>query len=424
MSGARLLRSLSCLALLAAACTTGNSTATSAPAASATVTAPAATSGTPSSVSSTLPPFATTLPAGGIQTHPLGAMTGQWAFVLAHARPTSVSSATPDEVVELWAIPLEGGDPRLAAGFVSTHRGGNSDTNYLGRQFAPDGRRLVLSVTTLRPGGGSRSSLVLLELETGRVRMLGSDDGDSDTTPAWSPDGTRIAYRRVPDKPQGFAFDDGIWVMNADGTSPRRVVPGAQGVAAMPYGWTPDSLGVAFSYVFEDATFTVVDVASGSRTKLGEYVTDLHAHSWRRSGPALAGAFKSTPRQAAPYILVTAPASAERRLVSESDVDVQLDNVRWHPSRDEVLYRRSAGGRSGLYTVALAGSPQKIVTAASPLRAEWWPAGTDLAYFSADQQFAFDGVELRSSRSDGSNERVLFQRSGATLVDLATRRVG
>ena len=52
--------------------------------------------------------------------------------------------------------------------------------------------------------------------------------------PAWSPGGTRIAYTR------GFVGD--VWVMNADGSNKRRLVPDA----AVP-SWSPHGAFVSFT---------------------------------------------------------------------------------------------------------------------------------------------------------------------------------
>jgi Tol biopolymer transport system component len=55
--------------------------------------------------------------------------------------------------------------------------------------------------------------------------------------PAWSPDGTRIAFTSDRD---GAAND--IWVMNANGTSPAQTLPNS----SRP-NWFPDGTRIAFS---------------------------------------------------------------------------------------------------------------------------------------------------------------------------------
>lgn len=77
--------------------------------------------------------------------------------------------------------------------------------------------------------------------------------------PAWSPDGSRIAYTSV-------TGDGGVWVMDADGSAKRRVTPapgGADWVA-----WSPDGRQILFgSTAFSGADTLVVVNTDGSGLK-------------------------------------------------------------------------------------------------------------------------------------------------------------
>ena len=420
----RSLRSFVPFVVALAACTTSVPPPTqSAPVASATIAAtdsPARTVAPGAASTSPAP-----APAGGIEARPLGALAGEWAFVTVVARGPEGAPFVLGDVSELWAIPLAGGEPRLAIRWSDARPTGISQSNVVARQLSPDGTRIVLSVATPRTAGGSRFSLIVVELETGRATMLGRDDADSDLDPAWSPDGTRIAYRRRPDAPVGFQFDDGAWVMSADGRDVQRLVPGSQGSTTIVYGWTPDSRAVAFSYAFEEATYTVVDVTTGGRTRIGAYVHDRRGHSWRTATPAFAGSFTPSPKQTPPYLMVVdAPGGQERVLVRETDRDVLLNSVRWHPTRNELLYARGTFQARELYTLELGGSPVRLPTTGRPLEAEWWPTGNDVLYLhGGDAQLTLVSTELRTVRRDGANERAIYMPRGrAVIIDLAVRR--
>jgi Tol biopolymer transport system component len=67
---------------------------------------------------------------------------------------------------------------------------------------------------------------------SGLVKLTDSHGGDQ---PAWSPDGIRVVFLR----------SDGIWVMNADGSQPRRIHHLATMDDQWPV-WSPDGKQIAF----------------------------------------------------------------------------------------------------------------------------------------------------------------------------------
>jgi Tol biopolymer transport system component len=71
---------------------------------------------------------------------------------------------------------------------------------------------------------------------TGVVQVTHLADSDA-AWPAWSPDGTRIAFER------GFANHAGIYTMNADGSNLRSLTP--RGLNGQP-SWSPDGKQITF----------------------------------------------------------------------------------------------------------------------------------------------------------------------------------
>jgi TolB protein len=126
-------------------------------------------------------------------------------------------------------------------------------------------RRLTFSEAMLKSSprwspDGSRIAFAAFEVETGSVSiytmnpdgshqrpLLGSSARSGhaiwDTLPAWSPDGTRLAFQSNRDNDSFQNFD--IYTINADGSDLRRLTRsrGYDGMAA----WSPDGQQIAFA---------------------------------------------------------------------------------------------------------------------------------------------------------------------------------
>lgn len=97
---------------------------------------------------------------------------------------------------------------------------------------------------------------------SGRVNLTDSPTVD-DTEPAWSPDGTQLAF--VSD-----SFTRTLTVMNADGTGRRSVIDGAYSPS-----WGPDGSRIAVlrSRDGVPSAIVIVDVATGVETIVTEHAT-------------------------------------------------------------------------------------------------------------------------------------------------------
>ncbi|MGA4843807.1 serine hydrolase [Streptomyces sp. G45] len=104
----------------------------------------------------------------------------------------------------------------------------------------PDGRRIAYVLrTTDRAADRDVRTLWLVDT-TGDAPPRQLTRGQADTEPAWSPDGTRIAFLR--------AGDDGpaqVWLLPADGGEAERVTSLPLGAGAPV--WSPDGSALAFT---------------------------------------------------------------------------------------------------------------------------------------------------------------------------------
>jgi len=104
--------------------------------------------------------------------------------------------------------------------------------------WSPDGARLVFDA-----GNGPDGIFVMNADGSGKTMLLNSEfvqPGDGIHSPAWSPDGRRIAFVR-----SNFEEPWQIYVMNADGSDPRRLLDGFIPSQAEP-AWSPDGSLIAY----------------------------------------------------------------------------------------------------------------------------------------------------------------------------------
>jgi Tol biopolymer transport system component len=142
-------------------------------------------------------------------------------------------------------IVLAGDDGEI---HVLSMRSGRSDavTSIPGDQFDPDGYDRLVVFRDSRSGVNIDDEIYVVSSEGTHVRNLTKAPDSNEWGPAWSPDGTRIAFNSDRDGiPQ-------VYVMNADGTAPRRL---SEVWGEYP-AWSPDGARIAFeSYVGGTSAF-------------------------------------------------------------------------------------------------------------------------------------------------------------------------
>jgi dipeptidyl aminopeptidase/acylaminoacyl peptidase len=200
-------------------------------------------------------------------------------------RSVSFLSARPaGSTTQLWLVDRRGGTPRRLS---QVHE---EIENY---EWAPDGRHIVLvahaSEDSKRPkplvidalhfkedkegylSAASRTHLYLLDVKSGAYQALASDPKRSDSLPAFSPDGGRIAYVGNRSDTQSELGVDEIYVVAAaPGATPRRLLatwsPNHQHLQ-----WSPDGSLIAFlhgdepkynAYIMDQ--LALLDAASGA----------------------------------------------------------------------------------------------------------------------------------------------------------------
>ncbi|MEO5510364.1 MAG: PDZ domain-containing protein [Longimicrobiales bacterium] len=153
--------------------------------------------------------------------------------------------------------PAAGQTRRLALG-VATDLRETRPRWVSGNQYV---RNASISPTGVRVALEYRGEIVTVPAEKGDARNLTNSPGANDRSPAWSPDGSRIAW---------FSDDGGeyrLHIAPQDGKGQHKVFnPGGAGFYREPQ-WSPDNSHIA--YIDNSQSIYIIDIASGTTRKVG-----------------------------------------------------------------------------------------------------------------------------------------------------------
>ena len=251
-----------------------------------------------------------------------------------------------------------------------------------------------------------------------QTRLLAAQgDGVDYSLPAWSPDGSRIAYTVWTNDDGAVTSIDqdeqstAIWTMAADGSDRRLVVGGGDDWAWIP-AWSPD--GQWLSY-----TITPVSAADAGPQR-----------PEANQGPGPVGAPSTVPGNA--LWIVRADGTGARRLSGEG---VSAFAAVWSPDGARMAYLGSGVGAQPDIHVATfsdAGLTDDVVVAADSANEwglAWAPDGTALAFTSNrtgnDEIWSVDAATLSNVQrltDDGNGDWVpAFHRDGSRIAFVSDR---
>jgi len=208
-------------------------------------------------------------------------------------------------------------------------------------------------------------------------RVAADGSGLADLTPGmgagnadWSPDRARIVLEMSQD---GVAA---IYVMEADGENPRRLVGG------LDPSWSPDGREIVF------VTSDGISVMSADGSNVRTLAQSGSAPSWSPDGSRIAfhRVDRSRCQWACPieiYVMAT-DGSEFRKVVASTDASDQATAPAWSPDGGSIAYARHCcflrGNLNGIEVVRSDGGPAVQIysgVASSPV---WSPDGSSIAF--------------------------------------------
>jgi tol-pal system beta propeller repeat protein TolB len=286
--------------------------------------------------------------------------------------------------------------------------------------FAPAGGAHTPAVTNGRiafqsarpPGDASAPDIYTIDPDGSNTAGPLTPSNFTDGQPAFSPDGTKIAYSTF--EFSGNPCCNSIAVMNADGSGKTKVINGddtGSGTNGSP-AWSPDGQKLAFVSNFGgfNSQIGTVGVGGGAVTQLTTGSTDHFNPAWSPDGAKIAF---DTGHPGDIYTMNTDDMTVQQ-LTSASGDETQ---PAWSPDGTKIAYVSTTNNGNEIFVMDANGSNPVQLTnnGDDDEQPAWSPDGTRIAFWSdryvAD--FAQHDREIYTmNASDGSNQTRVTDSAG------------
>jgi hypothetical protein len=239
--------------------------------------------------------------------------------------------------LELYSVGADGGSERRLTWTAASEQS---------PAWSPDGQRIAFE------RGDASGSRIWAALADGSGEVeLSPSAGESvdDRDPAWSPDGSRIAFSSTRTGTWN------LWLMNADGTGLRKL---SDAFASDP-AWSPD--GHELAYVGIDG-IGVIHADTGSTRLVSATGAFASGPSWSPDGRRIVFARNNMQGYPGELHLVNADGSGEQQLTNDG---FQHARPSWSPDGTEIVFQRTASAPFGweLWAISSDGLDERQLTA-------------------------------------------------------------
>lgn len=219
----------------------------------------------------------------------------------------------------------------------------------------------------------ARQGIVLIDPDGSSARVLTRHRGWLDEHPTWSPDGSRIAFKRSKNQYRSFQ----IYVKRVAGGQARRLTDGRYDEYP---AWSPDGRLIAYSSM---RGLKVIRPDGSGERRIARF-RDARELDWSPDGSRIAFNARS-------WVWVARwNGTGKRRIVRGSAAD-------WSPDGRKLVYMPRGGG---VATIGTNGKGRRYLS--NGLEPAWSPDGKKIAFNTWPPNNVFD---LRVIGADGKHKR-------------------
>ncbi|MGI9121116.1 MAG: hypothetical protein ACR2G7_13525 [Acidimicrobiales bacterium] len=226
--------------------------------------------------------------------------------------------------------------------------------------------------------------------------------------PSWSPDGTKIAYSRFPNRTEAMNFNAEVYVMNADGSNDTRLTfsPGEDRGTS----WSPDGSKIVF-HSTRTGNFDIFTMnADGSnQTNITNSPTFDAQPAWSPDGARIA--FNSS-RDGNFELYTMDPDGTD--VFRVTNLPGQESGPNWSPRGDQLVYQSQGGDPAAdldIFRIRANGTGAVQLTNNTDFDAfaAWSPDGRKIVFSSFRDG---DGEVYTMNARDGSNQTRITTEPG------------
>lgn len=218
---------------------------------------------------------------------------------------------------------------------------------------SPDGAKVAYVLET-----EGKYDIYTMAIDGSVVKRL-TTDGDS-TWPAWSPDGTKLAYSKSMAE---------IWTMNSDGSSQAKIavtMPGSVDRIGSPC-WSPDGTKIAVTgFISADSNIYYIKVADSTLHQLSYNIGTNMGPCWSPDGTKIVFGSSITVETGSLYkIYVMNADGSNQQVLSSSSIDSFAAKYSWSPDGTKIAFsekRATDNNYNQVYIMNADGSGQSRLT--------------------------------------------------------------